>query len=1041
LRGAELDLLWPFEPIEPLARDLDPDQAAALPHWRLFMRAFLLEQALGPDALLAAQPGRLEIQPYQLVPVMRALRMSRPRLMLADGVGLGKTIQAGLVLAELIARRRAHRALIVSPAGPLLEQWGAEMRERFGLRFDHLDAARLQEIQFENELGANPFDHVGLGLVSIDFAKQERVLQHLERTSYDLVIIDEAHHCMSLGSAADREDSQRRRLAEVLAQRSDALLLLTATPHDGFDDHFASLMELLDPSVVDGQGALRGDGYKRHVVRRLKRHIKDPRTGEDLFKTRRVHPEGVAFDETSHPRFAAFQRAVLTLIAPQLRRAMKQRRYGDVLAFMALLKRSVSTASACAATLEAIGARLDQLIASGAEVQEERKQRLRTLRDYRRRAERFGVLSFEEEQDLAALEAEDIAAELAEGGVEELAALLDDVRRATRRERDRLTRTEEIRAAIGNLRELALEARDEDPKLAAVEKAIAAIRESKPRANVLVYTEYTDSQDAVVERLRDAIRRGRLAGEVLPLSGADDGKTRASITERFRTEDDLILVSTDASAEGLNLHQRCHHLVHLELPYNPNRLEQRNGRIDRYGQKHDPEIRYLYLAGTFEERLLLRLVAKYERQRARLTFVPNTLGVLGVEGSAATVRLLEGVAEEDQKLFRVSGPPVVLDGADEQEADTPAYRELLAEVERAFAGFDKAAKTHSWLGEVGAHAEERVAQEASAAREASARLGVGDLSAFVLEAARADLGTAAAERLDATDWVLRPSGPWAWDLDDLPGYDPGGPVVRLTTDPARERDDAGHLLGYLGRAHPLVRRALDRVRNVQFGAAAGPLDRRVSAARHEGDRPALLVTFLGRVSSSRGRELERVVAVRVEEDGKTAPLPNPADWEPLAAPQRAIPTSRVWESTFQGWGENRIEAARHTAEAAFEQIAAAFAARHSQDLEVEARELERWFEGRVGEVCGSEIGPRQVDLFAEREAQADWRTLARPKERLAAFATDGATPARARAEAQTLLSLFERRRADLDGRGRLGPPTVEQIGLLMLVPDKPGKGR
>ena len=230
---------------------------------------------------VAAQPGRLELQTYQLVPVLRALRMSRVRLLLADDVGLGKTIQAGLLLTEMMARRLAHRVLIVCPAGPLLEQWKLEMSERFGLRLDVITRARITEITKSTELGSNPFDHIPLGLVSIDFLKQERILEQLERTSYDVVVIDEAHHCSDNGNAQDREDSQRRRLAEVLARRSDALNLATATPHDGNDRSFASLCDLLDPSLVDGRGSLRGLQYRDHVIRRLKRHIKDPKTLSD----------------------------------------------------------------------------------------------------------------------------------------------------------------------------------------------------------------------------------------------------------------------------------------------------------------------------------------------------------------------------------------------------------------------------------------------------------------------------------------------------------------------------------------------------------------------------------------------------------------------------------------------------------------------------------------------------------------------------------------------------------------------------------------
>ena len=187
---------------------------------------------------------------------MRALELPRPRLLLADGVGLGKTIEAGLIICELIARRRAHRVLIVSPAGPLLVQWAQELRHRFGLRFTPSPMPlSLQQQRRKLELGGNPFDAIALCLTSLDFAKQERVLEELERSAWDLAIIDEAHHCIGAGST-DREDTQRRRLAEVIARRSDGLLLLTATPHDGYDSHFASLIELLDPSLVDGRGGL-----------------------------------------------------------------------------------------------------------------------------------------------------------------------------------------------------------------------------------------------------------------------------------------------------------------------------------------------------------------------------------------------------------------------------------------------------------------------------------------------------------------------------------------------------------------------------------------------------------------------------------------------------------------------------------------------------------------------------------------------------------------------------------------------------------------
>jgi ERCC4-related helicase len=1039
LRGNEVDLLSPFEKVNPLGTVLDPERAAPLPHFRLYLQAFLLEQALGPNALLAAQPGRLEIQPYQLVPVMRALRMSRPRLLLADGVGLGKTIQAGLVLAELIARRRAHRVLIVSPAGPLLNQWRLEMGERFGLRFDVLDSERLHDIQFQNELGANPFDHAALGLISIDFAKQERILQFLERTSYDVVIIDEAHHCMSLGASGDRDDSQRRRLAEVLAQRADALLLLSATPHDGYDPHFASIIELLDPSLVDGRGSLRGDAFRRHTVRRLKRHIKDAKTGQLLFKKRQVHPERVSFNQKTHPAFAAFQEALLALVAPHLRRALRQRRYGEVLAFVALLKRSVSTATACRNTLETISNRLAHLTEKGSEAQEERKQRLRTLRDYRRRLDRFGVLSFEEEQDQANLEAEDVAAEILDAGADELLEKLQGLERETRRERQKLGKVSKTHAALDTLIELAKDAITEDPKLASVEKAIAAIRKKEPKANVLVYTEYADSQAVVVRRLADAVRGGTLTGQILELSGESDDEARITVTSQFRTQDDLVLVSTDASAEGLNLHDRCHHLVHLELPYNPNRLEQRNGRIDRYGQKHDPEVRYLYLGGTFEERLLLRLIAKYEKQRERLTFVPNTLGLMSSE-AGATVRLLEGIAQEDAQLFKQLEKPMLFDADEHADIDTPAYRELLSEVERAFSSFDKAAKTHDWLDKAGLAAEEVLVGEAEVAREAAHRFGITDLAQFVIDAARADLRPGDVKALDDKTWELRLSGPWLYNLEETLGFDPSTKALLVSEDMDYDKTADGRAVGYLGRAHPVVRRALDRVRNIQFGNDGHQLDRRVSAARSDTKEAELLVLYLGRVQSGVGREFERVVAVRVSKSGPPFSVEDSSDWIRLTDPNRAVPTAGLWKKHFAAWGDKRLEAATKTANDAFGPMAEQFIATHRDTLAREAQDLDSWLRARTEELCG-EPGLAQVDLFGKEAPTPPWKSLKEPLERLASFGSDGSNPPKARSEAQTVVKLFTARKQDLARRQALEVTEPEPLGILMLVPGDRAEGR
>jgi ERCC4-related helicase len=1038
LRGAELDLLSPLETIQPLTSEMDPERAANLAHWQLYHQAFLLEQALGPDALLAAKPGRLDIAPYQLVPLMRVLHLGRPRLLLADGVGLGKTVEAGFILAELIARRRAHRILIVTPPGPLMHKWQAEMRERFGLRFAVLDRSALTEIRFQQELGANPFDHEALGLISIAFARQEHILQSLERTHYDVVVIDEAHHCVSLGSAGDREDSLTRRLAEVLARRADGLLLLTATPHDGYDAHFASLMELLDPSLVDGRGALRGEVYRRHVVRRLKRHIKKPGTNESLFRERQVTPEPVTFDDAATPRFAAFQHALISLVAPQLRRAVRQRRYGDVLAFLALLKRSVSTAAACASTLRVVAERLDDLVREGEEDKEVRRQRIRALRDYQKRLDRFGTLSFEEEQDQALLEAEDMAAELAKSGATELIDKLAELERTARRERRSQREQTALRDGLQALIELADTATTEDAKLAALLRIITAIRAAEPGTNIIVYTEYTDSQTAVLAHLRSAREAGTLGGDILAISGLDDEPTRTRAVLRFQEEDNLVLVSTDATAEGLDLHLRCHHLVHLELPYNPNRLEQRNGRIDRYGQRVDPQVRYLYLVGTFEERLLLRLVEKYERQRARLTFVPNTLGPV-TGGGIPTTRLLDGLAQDDGlELFTRPGQQVLFDAtAPASEDDSSAYRALLDEVERAFQGFQKAAKTNLWLGEHGMHADQESTAEAERAHRASGRAGIVDIVEFVLDAVRAESARGAVTRQDDGTWALLLAGTWRHGLDDIPGYERDTGRLRITTRMDQTHDKDGHPVGYLGRAHPIVRRALDRVRNAQYGNERGALDRRVSAACGKDREPALLLTYLGRVQSQAGRELERVLAVHIHSAGKPAVMLDHADWAAWTEPDRALPTAGVWKAHFAAWDPARQAHAAQAAQRAFAELAQGFLREHRAMLADEQRQLDDWLRQRERLLCGApEAGPVR-DLFGAAKDIPAWRTMEGGRERLLAFADDRDQPIAQRSEARAILDLLRDRCQDIDRRASLDEPAVTPLGMLMLVPAAP----
>jgi superfamily II DNA or RNA helicase len=1009
--GSEVDVLTPFEEVRPVVHQIDPTRPTHLANWLVFHQAFLLEQALGPNALLAVTPGRLRIEPYQLVPVSRCLRMPRPRLLLADDVGLGKTIEAGLIVTELIARRRANRILIVTPAGPLLDQWKEEMAQRFGLRLVVADRAELERIRKGTELGTNPFDHLPLALASMDYLKQDRVLDWLDRSNgYDLVILDEAHHYSDTGAEEyDRADaSQRRKLALVLARAADALLLLSATPHDGHDRSFASLLELLDPSLTDGRGRVRDKVYRDFVVRRLKRHVRitHPKTNQPVeFPERQVQPVPVVMDVDKHSNFLAAQRELLAFVAPELRRAMRSRRYDDALAYLALLKRSVSTAYALHSTVRKVRDRFQSLAHEAVEEADARRNRIRTLKAIQRKAAKFGVLTPAEEEEREMMEVEDLAQQL---------NFLTREERGRRREADQ---AENLAESLSRVVDLACRCLDADPKLDALVGCIKAIRKDEPSANILVYTEYADSLRKVQERLN-----AEKVGTVLRLQGSDDEPTRKNTTALFRQHDRVLLVATDAASEGLNLHERCHHLLHLELPWNPNRLEQRNGRIDRYGQWQTPIVRYLYLKGTFEERVLARLWAKYERQRSKLRFVPNTLGLGQLEMPDENVleRLCQVMPEVQ------TDRPAFTFVTQEDQPDDPDVQALLQEIDASLNRFEATAKSYHWLAEEGLHATDLDRREAESARQAGQKAGAVDLTRFVQDAVVVEATEGGACQTNAYGFDLRLPDTWRHGLEELPGWDAERGRMRITKDLAVLATDKNEPIGFLGRAHPLVQRAIDRVRHLALGQKEG-IDRRVSAAYAQDGRPAVVFTFLGRQHGRAGREMEQVLGVRVGPDLLPAVLENTADWLPEA--DATAPSRGMWDRHFAAWGPQGQEKAGEAARAAFQKVAERFARDHQRLLDEEQRRLDDWLKGRADEVCGpvKDEGPTLFDTIAPAEPRTAF-------ERLQQFFSRQQSGSKARAEAESVLRFYERRRGQLQERGELRAPEVVPLGMLMLVP-------
>jgi superfamily II DNA or RNA helicase len=516
--GVDRRVVAPFDVIEPIGRRQAP-RAVRATVWRRACRA-LIAGAAPPGSLRAARSARVDLLPHQLEPALAVVRGLATRALLADEVGLGKTIQAGLVAAELLERGACERMLIVTPAG-LRDQWARELAERFAIDAAVVDGPLLRRLAATLPVGLNPWQALPIAIASVDYLKRPEVLPAVDACVWDLVVVDEAHGVCG--------DSDRRAAVHALAARASFVLLLTATPHSGDHHAFASLCGIgaVDdtPLVVFRRSrADVGAGVRRRV------HLLRVRASAD---ERRMH-------------------ALLARYGDTLRR--ERRREGlavPLLALSVLHKRAFSSAWALAESVERRLAALAQHGAADAGQQ-------------------------------LALPLDDPSGDLVRA--DEPPAWPDDLRLADAAHERRL---------LAALLTTAREASAHETKLRRLAILLRRVREP-----AVVFTEYRDTLAHV---------RRRLMRPAIVLHGGLARDERAAALDAFSKTANGVLLATDAAAEGLNLHQQCRLVVNLELPWNPMRLEQRVGRVDRIGQRRTVHAIHLVAADTGEMRVAERL--------------------------------------------------------------------------------------------------------------------------------------------------------------------------------------------------------------------------------------------------------------------------------------------------------------------------------------------------------------------------------------------------------------------------------------------------
>lgn len=642
VQGSEalfLDRLESVHILQPERTELVDDTSSHFDASLLYIASLLRKSAPSDAAVHLGDQAALDRMPYQLVPALQALAQPRQRILIADAVGLGKTLEAGILVSELIARGRGKRILVLATKS-MLGQFQQEFWNRFTIPLVRLDSRGLQRVRNRIPANHNPFHYFDRSIISIDTLKQDiEYRHHLEQAYWDIIVIDEAHNVADRGS-----HSQRARLASLLATRSDTLIMLSATPHDGKPESFASLVNMLDPTAIANPHDYASEDFsdKGLVVRRFKADIREQL--KDQFPDREIALEKV---DASPAEEAAFDR----LMEVSFHTLDGGQRGSGQLFRTTLEKALFSSPAACLSTVDNRMVRL--------------KRKIERVRDEEKRTEL--IEDFDSLQGLrAALEAI---------GPKQFSKyqLLKSLLRDT----------------------LGWSPENADDRL-------------------VLFTESLVTLDFLLKHLPRELKLPKNA--VAVLRGDMRDRELMDTVEQFNRRESPIrlLLCSDVASEGINLHHLSHRMIHFDIPWSLMVFQQRNGRIDRYGQTRQPQIRYLQTVSAHhkvrgDQRILEVLVEKDDMATRNIGDPSEFLGVFEQQAEEEKIggfmesaddnedlwqQFLDGVENQAQKSENPLQP--FLTKADVQPVETTQTLPRLfdSELEYARAGL-------RWLGERG----------------------------------------------------------------------------------------------------------------------------------------------------------------------------------------------------------------------------------------------------------------------------------------------------------------------------------------------------